>query len=174
MISIIFCGSVSKKYKSSSCDKITVIMLGCQVKENQPCNMLKRRIKCAADILSSNSHTVCVVAGGIGKGANISEADASKNILVTKYHINPDRIFTESESQNTNQNFMFSKEVIKSHNLPESIIVVSNSFHVYRGMLYAKKHGFKHIWCKYPPFKVSELFFWLREIPALLKLWLNL
>lgn len=86
-----------------------------------------------------------VVSGGQGSDELVAEAVAMKKYLMETHHIAEDKILVEDASVDTEQNMRFSKEIMTAHFGSEkfSAIFVTNSFHVYRASLYAKKAGLK-------------------------------
>ncbi len=97
-------------------DLRAVIVLGCQVKGEEPSDMLKGRLNAALELLSEHSDAVCIVSGGKGKGEDISEAEAMRRYLVEN-GISESRIFTESRSTNTRENMRLSVELLKERGI---------------------------------------------------------
>lgn len=118
----------------------TVIVLGCRVRGETPSEFLYGRCLAAAQYLKDNPGAVVIASGGQGEGENISEAECIKRVLLEQ-GIDEGRIFEENKSTNTNENLAFSKEIIKSNNLSEDVLIVTNEFHEYRAKLYCDSHG---------------------------------
>lgn len=145
----------------------TVIVLGCKTINGNPSPMLAARLDTAAEYLLDNPLAVCIVAGGQGGNEIESEASTMEHYLITK-GIDSSRIYKEDKSKNTEENLRFSAELIKNQGLPENVIIVSESYHVYRGTRNAEKHGLKAAALPAPtntPWAVPS--YWLREIFAL-------
>ena len=119
-----------------------IIVLGAQMRGNSPSVVLKYRLDTAADYLKENPSTVCIVSGGQGKNEILPEAEGMKNYLVNT-GIEPDRILTEDASKNTIENILFSKKLLPENSEPSAlqIGIVTNNFHVYRGLALARKQG---------------------------------
>lgn len=121
-------------------DHTTLVVLGCQVKEGRPSNMLKRRLDTAYEYLSEHDSVNVVVSGGQGADEIISEAQCMKEYLVEK-GIDPGRIYIEDRSANTEENLGFSMKLIEEYGLCDDITIVTDGFHQLRADLIAKKFG---------------------------------
>lgn len=119
-----------------------IIVLGAQVHENGPSYVLARRLDAAKAYLEDNPNTICIVSGGQGYNEPFSEAKGMADYL-EKSGIARDRILLEDKSTNTVENIRFSKSFIPDENA--SVGIVTNSFHVYRGVQIAKKQGLKKV-----------------------------
>jgi uncharacterized SAM-binding protein YcdF (DUF218 family) len=119
-----------------------VIVLGCQVDGSIPSIPLIRRVNTAANYLKENSNTNVVVSGGQGRGENISEAEAMKRILI-RNGINENRIFAESNSRSTMENFKFSDNLYDLYD--KNIVIVSTDYHMFRAVSIAKKLNYQNV-----------------------------
>ncbi len=146
----------------------TVIVLGCKTINGQPSLMLKSRLDMAVEYLKINQSAVCIVSGGKGSDEIEPEAVTMERYLISN-GINKDRIYREENSRNTEQNIMYSKAVIDEHNLSENVIVVSEAYHVYRGMRNAEKQGLTTTALPAPMSRTIWALpsYWLREIMAI-------
>ncbi len=145
----------------------TVIVLGCQVRNGKPSRMLNARLDTAIGYLNENPQAVCIVTGGQGADEIEPEAVSMERYLITN-GINIERIYKEDRATNTEENLTFSAELIKKHNLSDNVVVVSESYHVYRGVRNAEKNGLTA--CALPastytPWALPS--YWLREIMAI-------
>lgn len=118
----------------------TVIVLGCQTLDGRPSAMLKARLDKAAEYLADNPDAVCIASGGQGGNEIEPEAVTMERYLITK-GIDKNRIYTEENSTNTQENIKFSAEIIEKENLPEAVVVVSEGYHLYRAGRQAEKNG---------------------------------
>lgn len=136
LISIVMgvCASIPPAENASS------IMLGAQVKGTEPSLMLYDRITAGEKFLSKNPDSICVVTGGLGETAEITEAQCMYNVL-TENGISSDRIFLEEKAKNTQENIRFSYDIIKNAGASENIAIVSDGFHQARARLIAVKQG---------------------------------
>ena len=127
----------------------TVIVLGCQVRDDGPSLMLKYRLDAAYEYLTQNKDAVCILSGGQGKDEPVSEGEYMYKYLANK-GISLNRLYMETESASTRENLEFSMEIIEEQNLNKNITVVTNSFHTYRACYMAKTLGME---CKAVPAK---------------------
>ena len=119
-----------------------IIVLGAQVKENGPSVVLKFRLDAAYDYLVENESTVCIVSGGQGVNEPCSEAQGMKEYLEQK-GIAPERIIMEDKARNTAENIAFSSAFFDKEN--DRVGIVTNNFHVFRGVSIAKRYGIKNV-----------------------------
>lgn len=149
----------------------TVIVLGCGIRGERVSVGLAKRLDKAAEYHRENPEAVIIVSGGQGPQEDISEALAMKRYLVAK-GIDEEKIIMEDQSTSTITNFKFSHEIMKEYDLPEdSVVFVTNGYHVYRAASYAKAEGLDvtHlgtdiIWYTIP-------MNYMREMLAVLKMW---
>ncbi len=119
-----------------------IVVLGAQVKENGPSAVTKWRLEAAIDYLNANPETIAVVSGGQGMNEPAPEAVVMKKYMTEK-GIDESRILTEERSRNTAENIEFSAKLFDIEN--DSIGIVTNNFHVYRGVAIAKHFGYKNV-----------------------------
>ncbi len=119
-----------------------LIILGAQIKEDGPSNILKARLDCAMEYLEENPETKVVVSGGQGSDEPMSEAERMRDYLVQN-GIAEERILIEDNSVNTKQNLNFSAEYI---NIEEDTVgIVTSNFHVYRSVKLAENQGYENV-----------------------------
>ena len=146
----------------------TVIVLGCMVLDGEPSPMLALRIGKAEEYLAAHPDAVCVAAGGQGANEALSEAECIRRCLV-RDGIDESRIYIEDKSVDTTENIRFSKEIIDAEGLPRDVVVVSECYHIFRGVRQARLNGL-HASGIYPdpsPVIITMPSYWLREIFAL-------
>ncbi|KAB0445282.1 YdcF family protein [Lysinibacillus fusiformis] len=82
-----------------------------------------------------------IVSGGQGTDEKVSEARAMKTYLLDVHDIPANKILMEDQSTNTEENMIFTKNIMDQHAQGEKYrsIFVTNNFHVFRASLYAKK-----------------------------------
>ncbi|MBR5090560.1 MAG: YdcF family protein [Ruminiclostridium sp.] len=146
----------------------TVIVLGCMVLDGEPSPMLALRLEKAKEYLDAHPKAVCIVAGGQGSNEVMSEAECMYRYL-TSNGIDGSRIYREDASSDTTQNIRFSKEIIDAEGLPKDVVVVSECYHIYRGVRLAKLEGLNAAGIYPDPAPVIKTMpsYWLREILAL-------
>ncbi len=150
----------------------TVIVLGCGIRGERVSVGLAKRLNKAAEYHEKNPEAMIIVSGGQGPQEDISEALAMKRYLVEK-GIDERKIIMEDRSTSTITNFKYSHEIMLEYGLPEdSVVFVTNGYHVYRGAYYAKAEGLTvtHlgtdiIWYTIP-------MNYMREMLAVMKMWL--
>jgi uncharacterized SAM-binding protein YcdF (DUF218 family) len=104
-----------------------------------PC--LVSRIDHAAELYKAKYANKILVSGGFDKEDNVSEAETMKKIEVN-FGVSAENILLETSSTSTYENLLFSQKVLKSAHL-NSVIIVTEPFHVTRASLVAKKLGLK-------------------------------
>ncbi|MCB5714986.1 YdcF family protein [Lactonifactor longoviformis] len=120
-----------------------IIVLGAKVKGEIPSKALYKRLYAAEDYLKKNPHTTAVLSGGQGPGETVTEAKAMEQYLLSK-GISKHRLRTEDKSTDTVENMKFSQAFLSDKNV--SVGVVTNDFHVYRGVAVGKKLGYTQIY----------------------------
>lgn len=118
-----------------------VIVLGAQMRSYGPSVIYAYRLGTAKEYLDENPGTICITTGGQGKNENISEGEGGANHLIS-LGIPSDRIEIETESTDTVENIKNALEIIEARegsvdNL--KIGIVTNGFHVFRGVHIAQK-----------------------------------
>lgn len=133
-IEIIACGQqVSLKQND------TLIVLGAQLKGDQITRLLRYRLEAAKAFHEQYPHATIIVSGGQGPMETCSEASAMKKWLVEQ-GVKESIIVMEEKSRNTNENFAFSKQLIKKDT---AVSVVSNDFHMYRAKELCEQNGMR-------------------------------
>ena len=118
-----------------------VIVLGCGIRGKSPTLTMKYRLDTAVDYLSENPETIVVVSGGQSHDEEVSEASVMRNYLIA-HGIDDSRILIEDRSFSTEENFVYSKELIDERlGGDKSIAFITTRFHVFRSELVAKKTG---------------------------------
>lgn len=139
-----FCGYncvMMANYSSKPLEQVNCVMiLGCQVKGSEPGGEMLNRLNTALPLIEVNPDCPIIVTGGQGAGENISEAECMKQWLMEQ-GIDSSRIYTESNSHSTAQNFTYSAPILAELGISDGIAVVTNDFHQYRAELYAQRLG---------------------------------
>lgn len=119
-----------------------VIVLGAQVYSAERMGVsLKNRVDRACEYLQENPDSKCIVTGGQGDNEPCPESLTARNALV-RMGIDPGRIFAEDKSRNTRENLEYAMETAKANGLGTDVVVVSQSFHLYRAVRLAESAGF--------------------------------
>lgn len=119
-----------------------VLVLGAQVKGTRLTYALQTRLDKAYEYAMDNPKTLVIVSGGQGPGEQVTEAYAMAEYLKAK-GLEEERILQENQSTSTFENIEFSKKLIDSTDA--HIVLVTNHFHVYRGVGVAKKQGLTNV-----------------------------
>lgn len=144
-----------------------IIVLGAHVDGTRLTLALLERTRRAFQYLEENPDTIAVLSGGKGTGERISEAQAMYDYLTEK-GIDASRLIREEKSTNTKENIAFSLKKIGS--TEHSIGVVTNNFHVFRGVAIARKCGCRQVYPIPSRYRSWRLLIYIpREILAILK-----
>ena len=141
----------------------TVIVLGAEVTDWGPSEILWGRIQKAAEYLNAHPEAVCIATGGQGENEPMTEASAIKEHLL-KYGIDESRIFLEDKSTSTKENLIFAKEIMDKNGLPARAVIVTDEFHQFRAGIFAERAGIEPY--SYPsvvPGFVNQAY-WIREV----------
>lgn len=118
-------------------DYIVVLGAGLRGKEVTP--LLASRINRGIEIYHKNPGAKIIMSGGQGPGEDIPEGEA-----MAKYALNEgipkEDIIIENKSRTTNENISFSHKLMKENS---NFCLVTNSYHVYRALVLAKRQGLK-------------------------------
>lgn len=120
-----------------------LIVLGAQWKNNGPSMVLKYRLDKAITYLNENPDTKVIVSGGQGYNEPITEAKGMANYL-EEHGVQSERIYLEEASTNTEQNLLYSGFLLEPKT--DTVIIVTNNFHVFRATGIAKKQGYKKVY----------------------------
>ena len=119
----------------------TLVVLGCQVRREDPSLLLGRRINAAESWLREHPKAAAILSGGQGPGEDISEAECMYRTLTAR-GIDPARLFREDRSHNTKENLQFSRAMMEEEGLSGPALLISNDFHIYRARLMARDQDF--------------------------------
>jgi uncharacterized SAM-binding protein YcdF (DUF218 family) len=147
-------------------DDVTLIVLGAQVAEYRPSQILRRRMEAALEFLYANPEATPGLSGGVGSQAFISEGEAMRRFLESN-GISEDRLFVEDRSTSTRENILFSSILIEEHALGNNVIIVTDGFHQYRAQKFAENIGLSPSALTSRTPLLSLPFYWLREIAAI-------
>ena len=117
-----------------------IIVLGAQVGPNGPEISYKYRLDAAYDYLLKNDNTICILTGNRGSNEPISEGEGGYNYLIEK-GIKENRLLYEETSTDTYENIKNAVTLIneKEDNENYTCAIVTNKYHLFRGMSIAKK-----------------------------------
>lgn len=115
-----------------------LIVLGAQIYDTGPSTVLKFRLDKTAEYMEEHPDTVCIVSGGQGYNEPFPEAEGMAAYLQA-CGVDKNRIILEDKATNTVQNIQYSMKLMDDTDAPVGI--VTNNFHVFRGVHIAKKQG---------------------------------
>ena len=142
----VFCFAESR-ILSAFCDEKEdgldyIVVLGAQVYSHGPSIVLQYRLDAAYDYMMKNENTICIVTGGQGYNEPFTEAKGMADYLIGR-GISPERIIREDKSRSTLENIRNSMAFFNPEK--DSVGIVTNDFHLYRGVAIAKKAGIRHV-----------------------------
>jgi uncharacterized SAM-binding protein YcdF (DUF218 family) len=118
-----------------------VIVLGAAVHGDKVTWVLENRLNTAIEFLNAHPDAVCVVSGGQGPGESVTEGSAMKKYMV-EHGVDEGRVYAEEQATNTNENFIYSKQIIdEAIGDDAKIAFVTTNFHVYRAGRVAAAQG---------------------------------
>lgn len=136
----ILMGTAAKPAKEVKAD--AVIVLGAALHGDRVTWVLSNRLDTAADYLDAHPDAIAVVSGGQGPGEDLPEAVGMQRYLIERRGIAPERILVEDQSENTRENFAFSKALLEqTFDRPMRVAFVTTDFHVYRAGRVARAAG---------------------------------
>lgn len=149
-----------------------VIVLGAGIRGDRVTVPLAYRLRAAIEYHEKNPEAVIIVTGGQGYQETITEAEAMERYLVQR-GVNPEKIIKEEKATSTNENMRFSKEILdKRWGSDYDVVVITNNFHIYRGVQIAKLEGFENVKHKHAGLRWYNMVpCYLRESLAVLKMW---
>jgi len=126
-----------------TCDEDVVIILGAGVKNGKVSKALQLRLDAGIEYHRKNPDAYIVVTGGLTPQKDTTEATVMKDYLL-QHGISEHIIIVEDKSQSTLENYRFSKAILEEKGIKhDSIVFVTNDFHIYRAKTYAKYCGFE-------------------------------
>jgi len=150
--------------RTQDVDADAVIVLGAAVHGDRVTWVLSNRLDTAADYLEAHPDAVAVVSGGKGSGETVAEGTAMKKYLIEQRGIEENRILAETASENTRENFAFSKELLERElGTGKRVAFVTTGFHVFRAGRVARTAGLDAVGIAAPDVWYIALNNFLRE-----------
>ncbi len=149
----------------------TMVVLGANLWDHQPSPVLEARLEGAAEYLLAHPDMMVVVTGGMGDNEPVSEASCMAFYLEAR-GVEQQRILLEEQATNTFENLKFTKALLEQRGIcTDNLLVVSNSAHLARVKLLARRNGLHISTLSVPlPGGVGyKAYFYLREGAALVK-----
>ena len=150
-----------------------MVILGCQVKNDGPSQLLRDRLDEALSYLDDHPDLTVVVSGGQGPDEPSTEARAMADYLMEE-GVEEDQILLEDQSHNTVQNFRYTAQLLEEQGYDlenTQVLVVFNGFHLTRARMLAERTGFEEVSTLAAPSShlPSRLKMYIREPLALAK-----
>lgn len=144
------------------------VVLGNKVElDGQPSNRLQARLDKARELYEEGYFEHIVVSGGVGE-EGFDEAKVMKEYLVNR-GIPSEVIFEDSYGYNSYMTAENTRAIMKDLNL-ESVMVISQYFHISRTKLAFRKLGFEEVYSAHAEiFEVRDFYSIIREFPAYYK-----
>ena len=118
-----------------------VIVLGCGISGEEISDKLANRLDEAVLYHKKTPDALIVVSGGQGPQESITEAQAMERYLTEK-GVNPEVIIKEEKSTSTEENFLYSKEILDERFSEEySVAFITNDYHIFRAEKIAQQQG---------------------------------
>ncbi len=114
-----------------------ILVLGYSLEDDHPSPFLEQRLETALDLYNEGYAKNIIVSGGIGPTDTLPVAVIMKKWFIEK-GVPSQFIITENYANNTYENFVYSKEICEEKGF-DSVIVVTNDFHMYRSMITANE-----------------------------------
>ena len=149
-----------------------VIVLGAGIRGNVPTATLSYRLEKALEVYENDNSVTLIVSGGMGSDEAYTEAEVMRNWLVRR-GVPEESIITEDRSESTEENFLFSRELIEKLPGEHEIAFITNRFHVFRAERIAAKLGLETYGIPtrdYKPFILND---YMRECAALVQYFLT-
>ena len=114
-----------------------IVVLGCKIQTSGKISFgLQGRVDLAAKIFKNGHAPILIFTGG-RTTSSLSEAQVAQAYVMDEYQIRIEKLRLEEHSKNTEENAIYTKKLYKNIN---KILVVTDSFHVYRGQKVFEKY----------------------------------
>ena len=148
-----------------------VIVLGAGVNSERVSRPLAHRLDTAAAYWRDNPNAYIIVCGGLGNRATITEAEAMARYLI-RLGIPAEKILLEEKSTSTYENLTFAKGILDEHFERDfTAVLVTNDFHIYRAVQTARSLGIDVSRVGAPNDWYSMPVNYLREMLAVMNMW---
>lgn len=127
----------SKRDETRQAD--AAIVLGAAVWAGTPSPVLRARLDHALLLFQNKQIERIVVTGGVGRGDNMSEAEASAEYLVSK-GVPAEAILLEEQGRSTYESLTVATSLAKQANI-RTVLLVSDPFHMLRSLKMAQDLG---------------------------------
>jgi vancomycin permeability regulator SanA len=144
------------------------VVLGNKVELNgEPSDRLKARLDKAVELYQDGYFPYIIVSGGIGK-EGFDEAKVMKNYLIQQ-GVPADTIKEDNQGYNTYMTAENTSNIMNQLDA-ESVLLITQYFHISRTKLTFKKLGFKDVYSAHAEiFEFRDIYSTIREFPAYYK-----
>jgi uncharacterized SAM-binding protein YcdF (DUF218 family) len=143
-----------------------IVVLGCKLKSSGEISSgLQGRIDLAVSMFQQGYAPIIIFTGG-ATTHSVSEAGVAKKYVVEKFALPVDQILLEEQSRTTEENAFYARELYKDI---ENILIVTDSFHVYRGEKVFEKYFTNVESVGRVPKRTTRMFGSFREVLAVIK-----
>lgn len=118
-----------------------IVVLGAAQFNGVPSQVFQARLDTAYDLYERGLAPLVVVTGGRISGDHFTEAESGRNYLVDR-GVPADAILMENVSHNTSASFEGVERLLRPRGV-ESLLIVSDGFHLYRSKMLARDAGFE-------------------------------
>ena len=130
-----------QKEKLQTEDLDFVLILGAGLRGEEPSKTLQGRLDAGLEFLLDYPDIPVIVSGGQGPGESITEAEAMGSFLIEN-GVKEERIHLEDQSSDTNENIMFSIEIMEQFGVKDpTVLIITSDYHLLRAKLLAKERG---------------------------------
>lgn len=141
---LIPCVIFAAVYKQSRTDEAhpadAIVVLGAAQYNGVPSQVFRARLDTAYDLYQQGLAPLIVVTGGRIYGDQYTEAESGRTYLVDR-GVPADVILMENISHNTSASFEGVEKLLKPRGV-QSLLIVSDGFHLYRSKMLARNAGF--------------------------------
>jgi uncharacterized SAM-binding protein YcdF (DUF218 family) len=118
-----------------------IIVMGAAQYRGRPSPVLRARLDHAIGLFAQGYAPRMVLTGGIAEGDTASEASVSRTYVLNA-GVPDSSILLENDGRTTSQSIRAVAQLLRAHGL-DSVIVVSDPFHVFRASVVARRHGLR-------------------------------
>lgn len=145
-----------------------IVVLGCELYGSTPSPTLVARLEKAIELYKQGYGQYIIVTGGQGRTEFLPEGERMKTYLVEK-GIDEKVIYVENRATSTYENLEYIRPILAEKEV-ETIVIVTNRFHVLRSLAIADSLGYKASAAPADmPDKVTEIKNTFRECLAVIK-----
>lgn len=118
-----------------------IAVLGAAQYDGRPSPVLQARLDHALDLYRRGTAARLIMTGGVGPGDTVSEADVARRYAERK-GVPPSAILVERAGLSSHQSMAAVAALMRRHDL-ESVVLVSDPFHMLRLRLLAARNGIR-------------------------------